>query len=140
MNALVFELPSAPHVVFEIRIAAVDDGVPGLHVLRQRSAPSARWPAGGNHNPHGARRFQFADEIFQRAEPPAPSPASCFDRVGAQIGNHKLMSAAHQSGASCSRPCGPDLPFLIACFTPLPAKLVIVSLAAPFAAFEKSAA
>src|SRR5580700_5563076 len=35
VNAFALELPRTPDVVFEIRIAAVDDGIPGLHGLRQ---------------------------------------------------------------------------------------------------------
>src|SRR5271155_2002675 len=66
VNAGALELFRAAHVIFEIRVAAVDDDVAGLHILSERLNRLLRGAARWNHDPYCTRRLQFADQIFQR--------------------------------------------------------------------------
>ena len=65
MNAFAFEFTGPSDVVFEKRVAAVDDGVAGLHVLREFLHRLLGGIARRHHDPHGAGELQFADQIFQ---------------------------------------------------------------------------
>ena len=97
VNAFGLEFVGAAHVVFEIRVAAVDDGVAGLHVLRQLLHGRFGRAAGGNHDPDGARRRQLGDEIFERRRSARAFAGQSLHGIGAEIGNDELMSAAHQA-------------------------------------------
>ena len=94
---LLLNLTRAAHVVFEIGIAAVDDRVAGLHVLRQFLHRLLGGTARRHHDPRRARRLQFADQIFQRRRTAGAFAGELLHRIRAQIRDDELMSAAHQA-------------------------------------------
>src|SRR4029077_6138293 len=55
----------AANVIFEVRIAAVDDGVARLHGADESLHGFFRGIAGRHHDPGGAWRVQFADQVVK---------------------------------------------------------------------------
>src|ERR1022692_1930591 len=64
VNAFAFKLTRPAYIILEIGIAAVNDDVAGLHVLRELLhglfGGATRW----HHNPPRARRRELCDQIF----------------------------------------------------------------------------
>ena len=87
----------AADVVFEIGVAAVDEDVAGLHVLRQRLHGLLGGIARRNHQPGDARLAQFADEVIERRRSDRAFAGDLLHVVGAQIGDHDFVPAAHQA-------------------------------------------
>ena len=122
VNAFGLELIGAAHIVFVVGVATVDDGVAGLHVLRELLHGLFRGAASGNHDPGGSRRFQFADEIFQGRGTTGAFAGQFFDGVGAEIGNYELMSAAHQAARHVRAHAAQTYHSQLHAFTPCRAK------------------
>jgi hypothetical protein len=55
----------AAHVVVPVGVAAVDDGVALVEEVGEREHGLLGRVAGGDHDPHGARRFELGHEIVQ---------------------------------------------------------------------------
>src|SRR6266508_902479 len=66
VNSLVAQHASAAHIVFEIRVAAVDDDVASLQSIGEVSNCFLRRFTGGNHNPNDARLGYLCDEVVKR--------------------------------------------------------------------------
>src|SRR5260221_117391 len=65
MYAAFFQLQRAPHVIFVIRVAAVNNDVTRFKSLRQSCDGLLGWIAGRDHDPRGAGLSQFGGKIIQ---------------------------------------------------------------------------
>ncbi len=97
MNALFFELSGTTNVIFEIRIAAIDQDVSRLHALGQRLHSLLGGSAGRYHQPGDPGLAQFADKIIERSRGDRSLTRHLLYVVGAQVGDHDFMSTAHQT-------------------------------------------
>ena len=75
------ELRRAAHVVDEVRVAAVDQGVAGCELRRER-VDNAVDGRGGDHEPDRARLRQQADELRERRRATNPSPRNASASAG----------------------------------------------------------
>src|ERR1039458_6271834 len=87
----------AANVVFEIRIAAVNDGVARLHASEQSLHGFFRGIARRYHDPRGARSVQLADQIIERSRGHRTFAGDTLDRFGAHVGHYHRVTAAHQA-------------------------------------------
>src|SRR4029077_14068819 len=87
----------AANVVFEIRVAAVDDGVAGLHGADESLHGFFRGIARRYHDPRGARRVQLADQVVKGRGGDRAFASDTLDGIGAEIGHNHGVTAAHQA-------------------------------------------
>src|SRR5450631_4291743 len=85
VNALALEFIGPAHVIFEIRVAAVDDGVASLHVLRELLHRRLSRAARRNHDPDSTGRRELADQIFKRSSAARALARQLLHGVGAEI-------------------------------------------------------
>src|SRR5882724_4333647 len=97
IDAFGFQLPCTADVIFEIGIAAIDDGVAALHSIRQGLDSLFGRIAGWDHDPGCPRRLEIADELVERCGTQCSLTYKFLDWIGAAIGNHQLMPAAQHS-------------------------------------------
>ena len=64
--APLLELLRPAHIILEIRIAAVNDRVPSLHVLGKLLHGRFGRATGRHPNPYRARRLELGDQILER--------------------------------------------------------------------------
>src|SRR4051812_30978371 len=65
MDAARLERLGTADVVFEIRVAAVDDDVVAIHRTRKRHHRLLGGVAGREHHPYRARTIELTDEILE---------------------------------------------------------------------------
>ena len=65
INFLLAQHASAAHIVFEVRVASIDDDVASLQSSGEVSDCFLRRFTGGDHDPNHPRRIKFRDEIFR---------------------------------------------------------------------------
>ena len=87
----------AANVIFEIRIAAVDDSVARLHASDESLHRLFRGIACWDHDPDRARSGQLANQVVKRRRGPRPFAGDTLYGIGAQIGHHHRVTAAHQA-------------------------------------------
>ena len=97
VNAFALQFIRPAHIIFEVGVAAVDDGVSRLHVAASFCTVASVGPPAGTMIQTARGGVSLAIRSSSEAEPVAPSPARLLYRVRAEVGNHELMSAAHQS-------------------------------------------
>ena len=68
-----------------------------MHAAEQGLHGFLRGIAGGNHDPDGAWRRQFPDQIVKRRGCDGAFAGEAFDGIGAEIGNDQGVTAAHQA-------------------------------------------
>src|SRR5262249_25004219 len=92
-----FKQLRATHVVFEMRIAAVDDYVAGGHKLRQRFDGLFGRGAGGDHHPDGARLSHLFDQFLDRSGAAGAFALQSFDALGVEVEDEAFLPAPHQA-------------------------------------------
>ena len=85
------------HVVLIVRIAAVDDDVPGLHAPRQPEDRLFGRVPGRDHDPGRARLGELDHEIVERAGPDGALRGQLLDALRMEIEGDALMPAAEQA-------------------------------------------
>jgi hypothetical protein len=97
VNTARFQCLGAPHIVFEVGIAAIDDDVIPLKEGGQRLHRLLCWVAGGDHDPGGARPGQPLHEILKRRGADGPLAGQMFDVLRVEVVHHALMPGVHQT-------------------------------------------
>src|SRR5262245_10209875 len=97
MDALLFEHLRAAHVVFEMRIAAVNDDVAGGHRLRPPVDGLFSRGAGGDHRPDGARLSHLFDQFLDRSRAARAFALQLLDALGVEVEDEALVPAPHQT-------------------------------------------
>src|SRR5262249_51417009 len=96
-DAFFIERLCATHVVFEMRIAAVNDDVAAGHKLRQYVDDLFSRVAGGNHDPDGAWFLHLFDQVLDGSRAPRAFALHLFNAVGVEVKDEAFMPAAHQT-------------------------------------------
>ena len=97
VDALLLELGGATHVVFEIRIAAVDDDVTRLHQVAELRDHAVGGRAGGHHHPSDARFRKLLHEVREIGCAGGAFAGQFFHGVGGKIVGHAGVSVFHQA-------------------------------------------
>jgi len=97
VNALVFQRAGAADIILVIRVAAVDDGVAGLHETGELGYGLVGGGSGGDHDPGGARLGELRNEILHRRGAGCAFAGERADVGRVQIEHRALMTMAHQA-------------------------------------------
>src|SRR5204863_9994140 len=95
-NALAGELLGAAGVIFEVRVAAVDDDVSTGEQAGSLLHGALGGVAGGHHQPHRAGRLELLDQLFERAGGYRAFTGELLHRVHGAVVHHHLVPALHQ--------------------------------------------
>ena len=96
VNSVIPELPGAANVVFEIRVAAIDENIARLHALRKCLDGLLGGSSGGNHQPGDPRLAQLVDEVVERTGSDGAFPGNALHVIRAQVRDYDFMAATHQ--------------------------------------------
>src|SRR5579864_3231524 len=97
VNALLLETLGTADIIFEVGVAAVDDGVSRFEELGQRLHGLLGGTTGRHHDPYRARGLQFVGQILQGSRRNGPFASQAFHGVGTQVGDDHLVTATHQA-------------------------------------------
>src|SRR6185312_1527583 len=97
VNALVFKELRATNVVFEIRIAAIDENVACLKLCRQRLNRRFGRAACRNHEPGDPWRAKLSGKVVERRGRNRTFAGHVLYGISTQIGDNYLVTAAHEA-------------------------------------------
>ena len=100
-------------------VAAVDDRVSGRHALGQVRHDLLGGRARRHHHPHDARRPKRPNQVVERRRAGPPSAGDRRLTPSGSDARSRRSGRPASSGEPCSRPCGPVLPFRLACDPPV---------------------
>ena len=96
-DAVCGERRAPTHVVFEPRVAAVDDDVAGRQQCAKRRDRALRGLARRHHHPHHARLGEACDQGLERAGASGAVAGHGGNRVGAQVRHDARVAGFHQA-------------------------------------------
>ena len=97
VNTFLLELVGAANVIFEIGVAAVDEDVAGLHALGEGIDGLLGRVAGWDHQPRDCGACPVCRQSHRAKRSDCAFAGDFLYVVGAQIGDHHFVAAAHQA-------------------------------------------
>ncbi len=96
VDVLRAQLRGAPHIVLEVGVAAIDQGVTRLQEAAELADESFRRRSCGDHDPGGPGRAQLRDEVLERRRSRGAFLREALHGRRVAVEHHALMAASQQ--------------------------------------------